>query len=305
MSQEPDLSVNFAGLTLTSPVMPACGTFELTSKPDFDANQIGAFIPKSISMNKHSKEQASSIFEAEGSMLNSVTFQSEDIEYFEARVLPVYKPYQPPLIINLSGETVDEFAQTAEKLNKWDKIAGFEINLSCPNSNDNRQMFGLLSESTYSLIRKIRNVTDKPLIAKLSPSVSRIQEITLAAEQGGADAFTVANAYSAMSIDINTRKPKLGNVIGTLSGSAIKPLIVRLIFQVHQISHLPIIGSGGVMTGSDAIEMLLAGAAAVQVGTANYRNPAAMIEIINQIRDYLIREDIHSVSSLIGQVDLS
>lgn len=202
-------------------------------------------------MDKHSKEQASSIFEAESSMLNSVTFQSEDIEYFEACVLPMYEPYRPPLIIKLSGETANEFVQTAEKLNKWDKIVGFEINLSCPDINDNRQIFGLLSESTHNLIRKIRNV------------------------------------------------------IGTLSCSAIRPLIVRLIFQVHQISHLPIIGSGGVMTDGDAIEMLLAGATAVQIGAANYHNSTAMVEIIREIRDYLISKDIHSVSSLVGQVDLN
>lgn len=305
MRQEPDLSVEIDDLSLKSPVMPACGTFDVSGDGPFDPNLIGAFIPKSVSINGHSKEQASSIFEAEGSMLNAATFQSDALGYFEAHVLPAYDAYQPPLIANISGESVDEFAQTIERLNEQDKVAAFEVNLSCPDFDNNRQTFGLLSETTYNLIRKIRSVTDKPLIAKLSPNVSRIQEVTLAAEQGGANAFTVANAYSAMSIDIETRKPKLDNAIGSLSGAAIKPLIMRLIFQTHQITHLPIIGSGGVMSGSDAIEMMLAGATAVQIGTANFLNPNAMTEITNEIRDYISQHEINSASELVGQVDLS
>ncbi|MET1249237.1 dihydroorotate dehydrogenase [Sporolactobacillus sp. STCC-11] len=305
MRQEPDLSVNIADLSLQSPVMPACGTFNVSEGAPFDPGLLGAFIPTSVSMNAHSKEQASSIFEAGGSMLNAATFQSDAIDFFEMSVLPTYNAYRQPLIANISGESVDEFTRTVDRLSKQDKVAAFEVNLSCPDRDNNRQIFGFLSETTYSLIRNIRSVTDKPLIVKLSPNVSRIQEITLAAEQGGANAFTVANAYSAMSIDIETRKPKLGNVIGSLSGATIKPLIVRLVFQTHQVTHLPIIGSGGIMSGSDAIEMILAGASAVQIGTANFLNSNAMIEITNEIRDYIVQHELNSAAELVGQVDFS
>ncbi|MDN3954706.1 dihydroorotate dehydrogenase [Sporolactobacillus laevolacticus] len=305
MSREPDLSVKIANMILKSPVMNASGTFDLIYEPSYSANGLGAFIPKSVALHEHHGEQAASIFEAEGSLFNAATFLSDGIDFFEKQVMPDYTIDELPLIINISGETADEFASVVERLEKHDTIKALELNLSCPNLDDNGEMFGLLSETTYSLVSKVRSVTDKPLIAKLSPNVTRIQEITLAAEQGGADAFTVANAFQAMSIDIETRKPKLGIVSGSLSGGTIRPLIVYLIFQVNQVSHLPIIGSGGVLSGRDAIEMILAGASAVQVGTTNVLNPAVMIKITNEIKDYLIAHHIPSISDLIGQVDLS
>jgi dihydroorotate dehydrogenase (NAD+) catalytic subunit len=184
------------------------------------------------------------------------------------------------------------------------EVAALELNISCPNLKNNGLAFGMDASITRDLTSAVRQVTDKPIIVKLTPNVTHIGPIAMAAEEGGADALTVANTFIAMSIDIHTRRPKIANVIGGISGPAIKPLVVRLIHQVHQVTSLPIIGCGGVMNGEDAIEMMLAGATAVQVGTANFVNPTAMITIIEEIEEYMQQYQIKRIQDIVGQVRL-
>lgn len=304
MKGTPNLSVKIGSMFLKNPVMPASGTFGAEMDPFLDFNQLGALVPKSITKLPHEGNKSPRICEVEDGMINAIGIQSKGVEDYMARILPAYEKYDVPLIASISGESIEEFAELAERLTHHPRISAFELNISCPNLRHNGLAFGMDQEATYQLIRQTRQVTDKPLIAKLTPNVTRIQDIALAAEHGGADALTVANTFLAMAIDVDTRRPKIGNIMGGLSGSAIKPLIVRLIYQVHQVTNLPVIGSGGVMNGQDAIEMILAGAAAVQVGTANFVRPAAMLEIIDEIHRYMIRHNIEAITDLIGKIKL-
>lgn len=299
-----DLSVKIGSLTLQNPVMPASGTFGPELAPLLDINRLGALVPKSVTLSARDGNQTPRICETDGGMINSIGIQSKGIEHYMANILPSYHDFDPPLIASISGETIEEFEQLAARLDKQPDVAALELNISCPNLRDNGQAFGMSAETTFNLLRQVRAATGKPLIAKLTPNVTRIQDIARAAEQGGADALTVANTFLAMAIDSETRKPCIGNVMGGLSGAAVKPLVVRLIFQVHQATSLPIIGSGGVMNGRDAIEMMLAGASAIQIGTATFVQPNAMNTIINEITDYLECHHIDAVTDLIGQVDL-
>lgn len=299
-----DLSVQIGSLTLKNPVMPASGTFGHELAPLLDINRLGAIVPKSITMSARGGNQTPRICEADGGMINSIGIQSKGIEQYIAHTLPLYRDYEPPLIASISGESIDEFEQLAARLDKQPGVAALELNISCPNLRDNGQAFGMSAGATDQLLSTVRQVTGKPLIAKLTPNVTRIQDIAEAAERGGADALTVANTFLAMAIDTETRKPRIGNVMGGLSGAAVKPLIVRLIYQAHQATNLPIIGSGGIMNGQDAIEMILAGATAVQIGTATFVQPNTMNTITDEITDYLERHHIDAVTDLIGQVDL-
>jgi dihydroorotate dehydrogenase (NAD+) catalytic subunit len=299
-----DLSVKIGSLTLKNPVMPASGTFGSELAPLLDINRLGAIVPKSITLSARGGNQTPRICEADGGMINSIGIQSKGIEQYIAHTLPSYRDYEPPLIASISGESIDEFEQLAARLDKQPDVAALELNISCPNLRDNGQAFGMSAGATDQLLSTVRKVTGKPLIAKLTPNVTRIQDIAEAAERGGADALTVANTFLAMAIDTETRKPRIGNIMGGLSGAAVKPLIVRLIYQAHQATKLPIIGSGGIMNGQDAIEMILAGATAVQIGTATFVQPNAMNTITDEITDYLESHHIDAVTDLIGQVDL-
>jgi dihydroorotate dehydrogenase (NAD+) catalytic subunit len=299
-----DLSVKIGSLTLKNPVMPASGTFGPELAPLLDINRLGAIVPKSITLSARGGNQTPRICETDGGMINSIGIQSKGIDHYIAHTLPFYRDYEPPLIASISGESIDEFEQLAARLDKQPDVAALELNISCPNLRDNGQAFGMSAGATDQLLSTVRKVTGKPLIAKLTPNVTRIQDIAEAAERGGADALTVANTFLAMAIDTETRKPRIGNVMGGLSGAAVKPLIVRLIYQAHQATNLPIIGSGGIMNGQDAIEMILAGATAVQIGTATFVQPNAMNTITDEITDYLECHHIDAVTDLIGQVDL-
>jgi len=300
-----DLSVRIGSLTLKNPVMPASGTFGPELAPLLDINQLGAIVPKSITLSARGGNQTPRVCETDGGMLNSIGIQSKGIEHYITHILPFYQDYEPPLIASISGESIEEFELLAMRLDKQPGVTALELNISCPNLRDNGQAFGMSAETTDELLRTVRKVTGKPLIAKLTPNVTRIQDIAEAAERGGADALTVANTFLAMAIDTETRKPRIGNIMGGLSGAAVKPLIVRLIYQAHQATDLPIIGSGGIMNGQDAIEMILAGATAVQIGTATFVQPNAMNIITDEITDYLERHHIDKITDLIGQVDVS
>ncbi|GAY76259.1 dihydroorotate dehydrogenase, catalytic subunit [Sporolactobacillus inulinus] len=285
--------------------MPASGTFGAELTPLLDINRLGALVPKSVTVSARDGNPSPRVCETSASMINSIGIQSKGIDDYVTRLLPEYRKFSPPLIASISGETIQEYETLAARLDAQPDVAALELNISCPNLRANGQAFGMSAEATAQLVRTVRAVTDKTVIVKLTPNVTRIQDIAQAAEHAGADVLTVANTFLAMAIDSETRKPRIGNLMGGLSGAAVKPLVVRLIYQVHQATRLPIIGSGGVMNGQDAIEMILAGASAVQVGTANFIQPNAMTTIIEEIDGYLNRHQIEHLTDLVGQVDLS
>jgi dihydroorotate dehydrogenase (subfamily 1) family protein len=296
------LEVNIGSLRLQNPVMPASGAFGEDMDEVIDFNRLAAVIPKSITKEPRKGNKTPRVCETPAGMINSIGIQSNGLAYYLEHTLPYYRRYNVPLISSISADSFDEFAEMAETIGGTEGVAALELNISCPNLKGNGLAFGMDPEATFQLVRRVKEVTDKPVIAKLSPNVTSIQEIALAAEQGGADGLIVANTILAMAIDIYTRKPKIGNVMGGLSGPAVKPIIVRMIYQVRQVSKLPIIGCGGVMNGEDAIEMLLAGACAVQVGTANFVRPTAMIDILREIKDYMLQYNIRDIRELIGAV---
>jgi dihydroorotate dehydrogenase (NAD+) catalytic subunit len=299
---KPDLTVNIAGLKLQNPVMPASGAFGEGMDQVIDFNLLGAVVPKSITKRPRGGNATPRVCETHGGMINSIGIQSKGIDHYLKETLPYYRQYRVPLISSISAESVDEFVEMSEAIAAVSNVAALELNISCPNLKNNGEAFGMDEDITYKLVRKVREVTGKPILVKLTPNVTSIQNIALAAERAGADALVVANTLLAMAIDIHSRKPKIGNIMGGLSGPAIKPIIVRQIYQVHEISTLPIIGCGGVMNADDAIEMMLAGATAVQVGTASFVTPTAMVDIIEGIREYMQQYQFHTIDELVGKV---
>lgn len=294
------LEVNIGSLRLQNPIMPASGAFGEDMDEVIDFNELAAIVPKSITKEPRKGNKTPRVCETPAGMINSIGIQSKGLAYYLEHTLPYYRQYKIPLISSISADSFDEFAEMSETIGSTEGVAALELNISCPNLKGNGLAFGMDPEATFQLVRRVKEVTDKPIIAKLTPNVTSIQEIALAAERGGADGLNVANTILAMAIDIHTRKPKIGNVMGGLSGPAVKPIIVRMIYQVRQVSKLPIIGCGGVMNGEDAIEMLLAGASAVQVGTANFVQPTAMIDILREIKDYMLQYNIEDIRELIG-----
>ncbi|WP_043929669.1 dihydroorotate dehydrogenase [Bacillus sp. EB01] len=298
-----NMEVSIGSLTLKNPIMPASGTFGEEMAGVLDFNQLGALLPKSITKTPRKGNPTPRICETTGGMINSIGIQSKGLDYYQKVAVPFYGQFKSPLISSISADSIEEFAEMSEKLAAMEEVAALELNISCPNLKNNGVAFGMDETITRQLVKAVRQVTDKPVIAKLSPNVTDIGRIARAAEEGGADALTVANTFVAMAIDVHTRKPKIGNMIGGISGPAIKPLVVRLIHQVYKVCRLPIIGCGGVMNGEDAIEMMLAGATAIQVGTANFINPTVMLTILQEINEYMEMYDINSLKEIIGQVE--
>lgn len=301
---KPDLRVNIGSLQLKNPIMPASGAFGFEMEEVLDFNRLGAIVPKSITKHPRGGNATPRVCEVNGGMINSIGIQSKGIEKYLTEILPEYEKFQTPLIASISADSVEEYAEMAEIIGKVPSVSGLEINISCPNLKGDGEAFGMNADVSYDLVRKVRNVTDQPIIPKLTPNVTSIQEIAIACEEAGADGLNVANTILAMAIDIHSREPKIGNVLGGISGPAVKPIIVRLIYQVSQVCSIPIIGCGGVMNAEDAIEMMLAGATGVQVGTASFVNPLAMIEIIEGIEHYMVDYNIESIEDLIGKVKL-
>lgn len=299
-----NMEVRIGSLTLKNPVMPASGAFGFEMEAILDFNLLGAVVPKSITKYPRGGNPTPRVCETHAGMLNSIGIQSKGLSYYLENILPAYEKYSTPLISSISADSIDEYVQMSNIISKEKVVSALEINISCPNLKDNGRAFGMDSDISYELIRKIKATTDKPIITKLTPNVTSIQEIAIACEEAGTDGLNVANTILAMAIDIHTRKPKIGNIMGGISGPAIKPIIVRMIYQVSQVTKIPIIGCGGVMTWEDAIEMMLAGATAVQVGTANFINPLSMLDMIDGIEKYMIQNNIDEVRDLIGKVEV-
>jgi dihydroorotate dehydrogenase (NAD+) catalytic subunit len=294
-----DLSVSVGSLKLKNPVMPASGCFAHEYADAMDLSALGAIVTKSVTPKRRIGNPVPRVCETDSGMLNSIGIPSSGLLYYVDKIVPHYKAVDAPLVASVSADTADEFAAACQALSV-PGVAAIEANISCPNLEADGRAFAMSPNDTQRAVAEIKRHTRVPIWAKLTPNVTDIAEIARAAEAGGADALVVANTLLGMAIDPETRKPKLGNVMGGLSGPAIRPVIVRMVFQCARAVKIPVIGCGGVMTGDDAVEYLLAGAAAVQVGTASFLDPAAMIAVIDGMRGYCERHGIARVADLIG-----
>lgn len=301
---KPDMSVKLAGLTLCNPVMTASGTFGYGQEfaGYMDLEQIGAFVTKGLSLRPRSGNPTPRIVETPGGMLNAIGLQNVGIEAFIEKKVPFLRSVKTPAIVNFFGSTVDEYAELAGRLNDIAEVAGLEVNISCPNVKQGGIVFGTDPNCAAEVVSACRAATSKPLIVKLSPNVTDVVVMARACADAGADALSLINTLTGLAIDLNRRKPVLANITGGLSGPAIKPIALRMVWQVARAVNLPIIGIGGIMNATDALEFILAGASAVQVGTASFINPSAAQEIARGMEQWLVDNNVSSVASLIGEL---
>jgi len=297
-----DLTVRIGRMNLKNPVVVSSGTFGFGEEFEgfFDLSRLGAIIPKGISLKPMAGNPPPRIFETEGGILNSIGLQNPGFREFIKNKLPYYKNLKTHLIINFFGNTQKEYVELARRFDDVAGISGLEMNISCPNVKRGGIVFGTDPQMAYRLVQAVRKATALPLIVKLSPNVTDIALMAESVEEGGADAVSLVNTFRAMAVNIHTKKPELGNTIGGLSGPAIKPIALRMVWEVGQAVNIPIIGMGGIMNAKDAIEFILVGASAVQIGTANLINPKTGIEVIHGIKKYLTQNKIDRIQKLIG-----
>lgn len=298
-----NLKVNIAGVELNNPIITASGTFGFGREYGeyFDLNELGAICVKGLTLEPRAGNKPPRIAETYGGILNSVGLQNPGVDAFADYELPELKKYSCKVIANIAGSTVDDYCAMAEKLDGTD-VDMLEMNISCPNVRAGGVAFGTNRDTVEHITAAVRARTSKPLIVKLSPNVTDIAEMARAAEAGGADALSLINTLLGMAIDVNTRRPILANGTGGLSGPAVKPVAVRMVYQVAQAVKLPIIGMGGVTTGKDAVEFMLAGATAVAVGTASFMNPCACVDIKRGLCAYMEQHNVGDVNELVGGV---
>ena len=299
-----NLEVNIGGLKLKNPVMTASGTFGYGEEyGEFvDLNRLGAVVVKGLSLKPKEGNPPPRVVETASGMLNAIGLQNIGIERFIGEKLPFLRRFDTAVIVNFFGDSVDEYAEAAERLSATEGIHGLEMNISCPNKQAGWCIFGTDPKVTAQVVGAVRKKTALPLIVKLSPNVTDISLMAKVAMDAGADAVSLINTVTGMAIDIKTRRPRLANITGGLSGPAVKPIAVRMVYEVYRSLKIPIIGMGGIMNAADAIEFLIAGASAVAVGTANFVNPRATTEIIDGIIDYMEKEGIGDIGSITGTV---
>ena len=299
-----NLEVNIGGLKLKNPVMTASGTFGYGEEyGEFvDLNRLGAVVVKGLSLKPKEGNPPPRVVETASGMLNAIGLQNIGIERFIGEKLPFLRRFDTAVIVNFFGDSVDEYAEAAERLSATEGIHGLEMNISCPNKQAGWCIFGTDPKVTAQVVGAVRKKTALPLIVKLSPNVTDISLMAKVAMDAGADAVSLINTVTGMAIDIKTRRPRLANITGGLSGPAVKPIAVRMVYEVSRSLKIPIIGMGGIMNAADAIEFLIAGASAVAVGTANFVNPRATTEIIDGIIDYMEKEGIGDIGSITGTV---
>jgi dihydroorotate dehydrogenase (NAD+) catalytic subunit len=301
----PDLGIEIAGVFLKNPVMTASGTFGYGGEFNdlIDLNRLGAIVAKGLSLEPVKGNPPPRTVETPCGMLNAIGLENVGLTAFINEKLPFLKTLKTPTFVNIWGTTEDEYFEMARRMNDIDGIAGIEVNISCPNIKCGGIAFGVDPDTAHNLIKVIRDETDLPLVVKLSPNVTDIAEMAKCVEDAGADAISLINTITSMVIDIETRRPKLANITGGLSGPAIRPVAVRMVWQVAQTVKVPVIGVGGIMNASDALEFLIAGASAVQVGTANFVNPRTTIEVIEGIQQYLVEKGLSCVKDIIGALE--
>ncbi|ROR28198.1 dihydroorotate dehydrogenase (NAD+) catalytic subunit [Mobilisporobacter senegalensis] len=299
-----NLKVNLAGVGLKNPVMTASGTFGSGAEySDFvDLNQLGAVVTKGVANIPWEGNPTPRIAETYGGMLNAVGLQNPGMDVFAKRDIPFLKQYDTRIIVNVVGKTTEDYIEAVERLSN-EAVDMLEINISCPNVKEGGIAFGQNAKAVEDITKAIKKVAKQPIIMKLSPNVTDIVEMAKAAEAGGADVLSLINTLTGMKIDIHKRKHVLANKTGGLSGPAIKPVAVRMVYQVSRGVNIPIIGMGGIMTAEDAIEFILAGATGVAVGTANFVNPCATMDIIHGIEEYMKKYHISDIKELIGSVE--
>jgi dihydroorotate dehydrogenase (NAD+) catalytic subunit len=298
----PDLAVDLGFLKLRNPVLAASGTFGygLEFKPFVDLDKLGGIVVKGLYFNPRPGNPPPRLAESPSGLINSIGLQGIGVKSFCEKVLPQLQVLQTPIIVNVCGETDEEYAAVIDYLNKDGRIAAYELNISCPNVKKEGRCPALSPDHTFALVKLAKETSRRPLIVKLSPNVTDIVSVARAAEEAGADAISLINTLLAMSIDTETRRPRLANIFGGLSGPAIKPIALRMVYQVASRVRIPVIGMGGIMTGRDALEFLIVGAKAVEVGTANFVDPGASLRIVREIQEYCRGKGVSRVEDMIG-----
>lgn len=300
-----NISTKIGGLTLKNPVLTASGTFGYGTeyKDLVDLNSLGGIIVKGTTLNPREGNDYPRMAETPSGMLNAVGLQNKGVDYFINNIYPTISNYDTEIIVNVSGASVTDYVAVAERISELDKINAIEVNISCPNVKQGGMAFGTTIEGASEITTAIRKVYHKTLIVKLSPNVTDIVSIAKAVEDSGADSVSLINTLLGMTIDVERQKPVLSTITGGLSGPAVRPVAVRMVWQVAKVVKIPVIGLGGIASGRDAMEFILAGASAVQVGTANFIYPNITLEIINYIKEYCARHNVKDITELIGAVN--
>lgn len=297
-----DLSIDLGFLKLKNPVIAASGTFGygLEFSPFINLDKLGGFVVKGLYYSPRQGNPPPRLAETASGLINAIGLQGIGVERFSEEILPRLKNYNTAIIVNVCGEYEEEYVSVVDFLNKKEGISAYELNISCPNTKKGGFCPALSPENTYTVVSLVKKISLRPVITKLSPNVTDIVEIALSAQEAGSDAISLANTFLAMAVDVETRRPKLANIFGGLSGPAIKPIILRMVYQVASCVKIPVIGLGGIMSGSDALEYLIAGAKAVEVGTANLVDPEATIRIIDELEEYCVKNGIKKIEEIIG-----
>lgn len=300
-----DLSINIAGMQMKNPVMTASGTFGYGLEyADFiNLEDIGGIIVKGTTLKPREGNPYPRMVETASGMLNCVGLQNKGVDYFCENIYPQIRDIQTNMIVNVSGSCPEDYAECAARINELERIPAIELNISCPNVKQGGMAFGVTPEGAYSVVKAVREAYKKTLIVKLSPNVTSVVDIARSVVDAGADALSLINTLMGMAIDIEKRRPILSIATGGLSGPAVKPVALRMVWQVANAVQVPVIGLGGIMNADDAIEFLLAGASAIQIGTANFIDPTVTVKVAQGINDYLERHGCKSVSEIIGALE--
>ena len=300
-----NLGVNIGGLKLKNPVLTASGTFGYGEEfSDFiDLNRLGGFVIKGTTINHREGNPYPRMAETPSGMLNAVGLQNKGVDYFIENIYPRIKDVDSHVIVNVSGATIDDYVAVCEKLSPLDKINAIEVNISCPNVKQGGMAFGTTCEGAAQVTKAVRNAFPKTVIIKLSPNVTDITEIARAVEAEGADSVSLINTLLGMAIDVERQRPYLSTITGGLSGPAVRPVAVRMVWQVAKAVNIPVVGLGGIMNGRDAIEFMLAGASAIQVGTANFVDPSVTMKIVDYMEDYCQRHGVTDINDIIGMIN--
>lgn len=299
-----NLEVKLKDLILKNPVMTASGTFGYGEEfEDFiDINQLGGILVKGTTRHHREGNPYPRMAETPSGMLNAVGLQNKGVEYFCNEIYPRINHYNTNILVNVSGSVIEDYVETAAMINELDRIPAIELNISCPNVKEGGMAFGTSCLSAAQVVKEVRKVYKKHLMVKLSPNVTDIAEIARAVEAEGADSVSLINTLLGMAIDSETRKPLLSTITGGLSGPCVKPVALRMVWQVFNAVNIPVVGLGGIMNAKDAIEFILAGASAIQIGTANFIDPQITIKVIEGIKEYMIRHQVENVTDLIGSI---
>jgi dihydroorotate dehydrogenase (NAD+) catalytic subunit len=300
-----NLGFSIGDLKFKNPVLTASGTCGYGPELDdfIDVSRLGGILVKGTTLEPREGNKYPRMAETPSGMLNAVGLQNKGIDYFEKNIYPRISGYDTNIIVNINGSYLEDYVKLAKRVDKLDKIPAIELNISCPNVKMGGMAFGTRLESAREVTRAVRNAYSKKLIVKLSPNVTNIVEFALVAEEEGADSVSLINTLLGMAVDIRGMKPSLSTITGGLSGPAIKPVALRMVWQVANAVKIPVIGMGGIMTASDAIEFILAGATAVQIGTASFIDPQASIKILEGIENYMIEKSFSNLSEIVGYIN--